>query len=135
MKDDADLGEAFFVNDRELRRRINPKLGWDRFRAALRKAEASPSRGRGLVFPKVSPLWGGRYLPAVKAWFDDENGVHEHGGAGSGAEDGLEDFNATARKPARVQTRPPRTAVLDSAPGGARSDGLSGNVRAIAARR
>jgi hypothetical protein len=38
---------ALFVDDRELHRRINPALGWEKFRAALREAERDPS------FPKA----------------------------------------------------------------------------------
>lgn len=74
--------DPLFVPDDELRRRINPALGKDRFRAAVRNEE---SRG----FPKVHKVWGGRYWPAVKAWFD------KHAGSGAGfadAEDGPENF-------------------------------------------
>jgi hypothetical protein len=124
---------SLYIDDRELRRRINPTLGWDRFRAAVRKAEATPSRHSGLVFPKVSALWGGRYWPAAKAWFDDENGVHEHGHIES-AEDGVEDFDATAGRKTRIQARAAPAAVLDRPPGRARPDGLSGNVRAFTTR-
>ena len=58
---------ALFVDDDELRRRINPKMGRDRFRAAVRAAE---QRG----FPKIHPLWSGRYWPAVQEWLDLDNG-------------------------------------------------------------
>lgn len=78
---------ALFVDDDELRRRINPKMGRDRFRAAVRAAELRS-------FPKIHPLWGGRYWPAVQEWLDSDNGRGKIGFA-SIAEDGPEDFNAT----------------------------------------
>jgi hypothetical protein len=80
---------ALFVDDDELRRRINPKMGRDRFRAAVRAAE---QRG----FHKIHPLWSGRYWPAVQVWLDSDNGAGKNG-FGSNAEDGPEDFNAPAR--------------------------------------
>jgi len=80
---------ALFVDDDELRRRINPKMGRDRFRAAVQAAEL-----RG--FPKIHPLWRGRYWPAVQEWLDSDNGA-EKNGFGSNAEDGPEHFNAPAR--------------------------------------
>jgi hypothetical protein len=80
---------ALFVDDDELRRRINPKMGRDRFRAAVRAAE---QRG----FPKIHPLWSGRYWPAVQEWLDSENGAGKNGFSPT-AEDGPENFNAPAR--------------------------------------
>jgi len=80
---------ALFVDDDELRRRINPNMGRDRFRAAVRAAE---QRG----FPKIHPLWRGRYWPAVQAWLDSEMGAGKNG-FGLSAEDGPENFNAPAR--------------------------------------
>lgn len=80
---------ALFVDDDELRRRINPKMGQDRFRAAVRAAE---QRG----FPKIHPSWGGRYWPAVQGWLDSDNGAGKNE-FGPNAEDGPEDFNATSR--------------------------------------
>jgi hypothetical protein len=80
---------AVFVDDDELRRRINPKMGRVRFRAAVRAAE---QRG----FPKIHPLWSGRYWPAVQEWLDADLGARKNG-FGSNAEDGPEDFNAPAR--------------------------------------
>jgi hypothetical protein len=84
---------SLFIDDRELRRRINPKLGWDKFRAAVRRAEQTRSIG-GRDFPRVSALWGGRYWPAVVAYLDDQNGVGEYDVGRT--EDGPEDFHATA---------------------------------------
>jgi hypothetical protein len=82
-------GFALFVDDDELRRRINPKMGRDRFRAVVRAAE---QRG----FPKSHPLWSGRYWPAVQDWLDSDNGVGKNEFL-SHAEDGPENFNAPAR--------------------------------------
>jgi hypothetical protein len=80
---------ALFVDDDELRRRINPNIGRDRFRAAVRAAE---QRG----FPKIHPLWRGRYWPAVQMWLDSEIGAGKNG-FDFNAEDGPENFNAPAR--------------------------------------
>lgn len=75
---------ALFVDDDELRRRINPKMGRDRFRAAVRAAER-----RG--FPKIHPVWRGRYWPKVQEWLDSDNGAGKNGFA-SNVEDGPEQF-------------------------------------------
>ncbi len=80
---------ALFVDDEQLRQRINPKMGRDRLHAAVRAAE---QRG----FPKIHPVWKGRYWPAVRAWLDTENGAGKNG-FGLNAEDGPEDFDAPAR--------------------------------------
>ena len=127
-----DLHAALFCDDRELRRRLNPRLGWDRFRAAIRALEQTKSAG-GLAFPQVKELFGGRYWPAVVAYLDDDNGVGNHDGTAT--EDGPEHFHATARPKARVQEGPPRPAVLDRPPGDAQPDGLPGRVHRLAARR
>jgi hypothetical protein len=81
-----------FVDDDELRRRINPKLGRERFRSAIRSLEAkSPD------FPKTHPLFRGRYWPAVKQWLDDENGLGKHARI-SAAQDGSENFDVPAQQ-------------------------------------
>lgn len=129
---DADIAGGLFVDDRELRRRLNPKLGWDRFRAAIRAAEATPSPN-GRDFPRASALWGGRYWPAVVAYLDDVNKVHTDELAVS-ADDGPEDFDAATRNAPRLQARPPWPALLDRAAIGARSDGLPASLRRFAPR-
>jgi hypothetical protein len=58
-------------------------------RAAEWKQIATLLEGRGL--PKIDPLMGGRYVPAVKAYFDREYKVGETSGA---APDGVEDLAA-----------------------------------------
>jgi hypothetical protein len=114
---------SLFVDDRELRRRINPKIGWDRFRAQVREAEL-----RG--FPTIHKGWGGRYWPKVKAWLDHENRVNDHEIA-SKIEDGQENFDAATRKGARPQRRPlspgtrPPPAVLVREERGAGHHGVS----------
>jgi hypothetical protein len=100
-----------YVTDRELHALINPRLGWDRFRAAIREAEL-----RG--FPPVQKLWGGRYWPKVKAWLDNDNRVNDHDIIAV-AQDGPENFDAAPGKHARPQTKPIRPALLDGAPGDA----------------
>jgi hypothetical protein len=128
------VDRSLFVDDRELRRRINPKLGWDRFRAAVRDAEKQRSPN-GLVFPKINALWGGRYWPAVKLWLDDDAGVTEHELTNIG-DDRPESFHASPRKKARPQVhsadRPPLL-VREARPD--QHDGLSGSVHRLAARR
>ena len=91
---------SLYCDDRELHRRIAPHLGWDRFKAALRACET-----RDPTFPRLSPLWRGRYFPAVKARLDEYERLTEHGFAGN-TEDGPEDFDAASRKNTRTETRP-----------------------------
>ena len=77
-----------FVDDNELRRRINPKVGRDRFRSVIRALEIKG-------FPRIHPLFRGRYWPAVLAWLDADNGVGKDGGTGT-ALDGPENWDASA---------------------------------------
>lgn len=44
--------------------------------------------------PKIDPLLGGRYVPAVKAWFDAQNGIGER----LGPVDGKEEWDRWGRK-------------------------------------
>ncbi len=90
-EDVIERGSAFalFVDDEELRRRINPKMGRDRFRAAVLAAE---QRG----FPKVHLLWRGRYWPAVQEWLNADNGLGMNEFR-SNANDGPEHFDAPPR--------------------------------------
>lgn len=37
--------------------------------------------------PTIDPLFGGRYVPAVKAWLDAKNGLGEKPGTADGPED------------------------------------------------
>jgi hypothetical protein len=79
---------ALFVDDEELRHRINPKIGRDRFRAMVRELELSG-------FPKIHSLFRGRYWPAVAAWLDADNGIGKHSPNAS-VEDGPEDWDGSA---------------------------------------
>lgn len=133
---DVDAGAAsdasLFVDDVELRRRINPRVGLKRFRAAVRQAEL-----RG--FPQVKALWGGRYWPAVVKWLDKDNGVHNDEVVGD-AEDGEETFGASEQRHTGAQagSRPPgrhAAVVLDGAPGRAGHPRISGQVRGLASGR
>jgi hypothetical protein len=72
-----------FVNDDELRNRINPSIGRARFRSAIQAIEANHSD-----FPRFNPLFKGRYWPAVQAWLDRHNGLRENGA--TDGEDGEE---------------------------------------------
>jgi hypothetical protein len=98
-----------YVTDRELHALINPRLGWDRFRAVIRDVEL-----RG--FPPVQKLWGGRYWPKVKAWLDNYNRINEHDTIAV-AQDGPENFDAPPRKHARSQAQQNRPALLDGPSG------------------
>jgi hypothetical protein len=80
-----------FVDDEELRQRLNPKIGKDRFRSTLRSLE------RSFDFPKASALFGGRYWPAVRAWLDNNQGVRKNG-PGTIAQDGPENFDGPAQQ-------------------------------------
>lgn len=59
-----------FLDDKELRDKINPKLGPEDFKELLRHMEIERPD-----FPKIDPRWKGRYWPAVRQWFDIENGL------------------------------------------------------------
>jgi hypothetical protein len=62
----------YYVDDRELHRRINPKLTWEQFCAAIKVLDA-----RG--FPKPDPRLAGRYWRAVVRWFNIDNGLTPDG--------------------------------------------------------
>ncbi|WP_164633819.1 hypothetical protein [Rhodopseudomonas sp. BR0G17] len=126
--EDDRSGCALYVDDDELRRRINPKIGRDRFRAIVKRAELNG-------FPKANPLWGGRYWPSVKAWLDKDNEVTNDAPLIGGAQDGPEYFDAAPRTRPRPQTRPSQPALLDGKAGGARSHGISGHLRTVASGR
>lgn len=119
-------GLPLFVDDEALRARLSPRMGRNRFRAALRAAEL-----RG--FPRIRADWGGRYWPAVKCWLDEDNGV-ENNGIVAGAEDGREHFDVAPKRKARLQDRSSRPALLDREPDHPRSDGVSGQVHRLAPR-
>jgi hypothetical protein len=127
---------SLFVQDRELHQLINPRLGWDRFRAAVKVWERDG-------FPKINSLIGGRYWRAVVAWLDSHYAAQEKSFAEE-PEDGPEDFgrgqHATTRESTRLQARPrPEgrngAAILDGAPGRAQSDGISRLMHPPSARR
>jgi hypothetical protein len=49
------------------------------------------------LFPKIDQLMGGRYVPAVKAFFDHQYGL-DHGGGPPLAPDGVEDFDGCKKQ-------------------------------------
>jgi hypothetical protein len=130
---------GLFVRDRELRRRICPDLGMDRFKAVLKTWERDG-------FPKTNALTGGRYWPAVRAWLDSRYGAHEKL-FGEDAHDGPENFgnsgrdeDGTTRQGARPQARPhPQgrntPTLLDGQAGRAQPDGFPRLICPPAARR
>jgi len=135
--DEAPASAAgLFLTDDELHRRIAPHLGRDRFRAALKVCE-----GDDPLFPRLHPLWRGRYWPALCAWFDNDQGVSGNAIVASNAQDGSENFDATARKSARPQRRPlpagarPAAAVLVREERGAGHDGLPRRLHPVAGGR
>ena len=117
---------ALFVTDDELHKLIAPHLGRDRFRAALKTCE----RGDPL-FPRINPLWGGRYWPAVRAWLDRDQEV----GSNGSVHDGPENFDASTRQSPRAKARPKSTAVLDRSAGGPRAHEFSRQVHPAAGGR
>jgi hypothetical protein len=46
-------------------------LGWERRWEFAPMAQLHEREG----MPKISPAWGGRYVPAVKAFLDTQNGL------------------------------------------------------------
>src|SRR5262245_9566322 len=121
LAEDIEDDRHLFVDDDELRRRINPKIGRNRFRSALRALEAKYPD-----FPKIHALFRGRYWPAVKAWLDDANGVRDNGQIEPG-QDGPENFDAPAQQSPRPEMAargqsPP--ALLGRQTGRARPQGL-----------
>jgi hypothetical protein len=93
-------GSHLFIDDDELRRRLNPKMGRDRFRSALRAIEE-----KHRDFPRIHALFRGRYWPAVRAWLDNKNGVRDNGRTAT-AQDGPETFDAPAQRSPRTQVAP-----------------------------
>jgi hypothetical protein len=89
-----DEAQALFVNDDELRRRINPKIGRDRFRALIRDLELR----RG--FPQKDASFDGRYWPKVLEWLNSENALG-HPYIPGGVVDGPENFDQPPRRKPR----------------------------------
>jgi hypothetical protein len=131
----ADARSALYVNDDELRRRLNPHMGRDRFLIAVRAAELAPSPN-GKIFPRVSALFDGRYWPGVVEYLDDFEKAHDHEAATAAPEPPIEHPHARFRRKARPQVHPPDgPALLVRQAGGEEPDGISGSVHRLAARR
>jgi hypothetical protein len=64
-------------------------LGTDRALEWVQIAQLLESRG----LPKIDPMMGGRYVPAVRAFFDHQYGLDRSSG-GPLSPDGLEDFQS-----------------------------------------
>lgn len=122
-----ELEPGLFVTDAQLHNELAPKLGKDAFAAAIKALEREG-------FPPKIALFRGRYFPAVKAWLDVKYGVRGNA-TGITAEDGPENFGATAGQKTGLQDRPARAALLDSQPGRARPDGFPRQVHPAPARR
>jgi hypothetical protein len=122
---DESAGE--YVGWGELRRRVSPRLGRDRFRALIDGKIARAG------FPPFREEWGGFYWPKVRRWLDSDNGVEADGFAEE-VQDGPENFDAAPKRQAGVQARPPRVAVLDRKTGGERPQGVPRRLHSVASR-
>jgi hypothetical protein len=71
-------------------------LGPDRVQGFRQMAPMLEGRG----FPKIDQLMGGRYVPAVRAFFDHQYGL-DRGAAPPLAPDGIEDFEGWRGKQKR----------------------------------
>jgi hypothetical protein len=71
-------------------------LGPERVREWDQMAPLLEARG----LPKIDPLMGGRYVPAVRAYFDHQYGL-DCGGGVPLVPDGVEDFDGWRRKQKR----------------------------------
>lgn len=117
---DADIATARFVDNKELRRRLAPTMGWDRFLAWVHALEA-----RG--FPTINKECGLRDFRKVERWLDSPAGIE----ADARIEDGPEYFdNAPPYRSSRTKARPgaaerDAAILLDGKSCRARSDGLS----------
>lgn len=125
--DDRDLEHALYIDDIELRRRINPKIGMDRFAAKIKAAEPKG-------FPTIHPVWEGRYWPAVLAYMDRDNGVTNNASIGNG-QDGAENFDAAPKRHTRPESRPTAAPLLDRQQNTARHIGIPRALHSIASRR
>ena len=65
--DPSRLAVAKFVDDEELRLRINPKMSRERFALAVKAAQK-------MGFPQISPQWCGRNWSACDRWLDKHAG-------------------------------------------------------------
>jgi hypothetical protein len=59
---------SWFASDEELGEVV---LGWERRMEFSGLAQLHERDG----MPKIDPVWGGRYVPAVKAFFDNQFGL------------------------------------------------------------
>src|SRR5215510_14661964 len=96
ISQDESYSPALFLSDDDIRLKVNPKIGKDRFRSIWRDLEQ-----RFPDFPRISRVFGGRYWPAVRAWLDDDQGVRKDA-LGTTAQDGPETFDG----PSQRQPRP-----------------------------
>lgn len=122
---------GLYVGWDELLELVSPRLGRDRFRALIKRKQASAG------FPPFDEEFAGFYWPKVSRWLDSYN----HVGADKAVEhvdheqDGPETFDAAPRKKTRLQDRTARPAVLDRQPGHARPHGVSRHLHSVATGR
>lgn len=127
-REPIDESAALYVSWDELRRRLSPTMGRDRFRAFIKTKQERAG------FPPFQQDWDGFYFPRVREWLDSENGAGANVAVTS-AEDGPENFDAAPRSRARPQARSTQPALLDRKPGHAGSDGIPRRLHPIAGGR
>jgi hypothetical protein len=119
-----------YQDDEALRAAIAPHLS----RAAFARAIGQLER---YGFPKVDPLFKGRYAPAVRAWLDTHQGLNK---TGSQVQDGQETWDNGGAKPDsgidRAQTKiRPRSAVLERRQTFSQGEGIPGALDPFTERR
>ena len=132
LRERREESAGLYVGWEELRRRIAPRLGRERFRALIK--EKTTRAG----FPPIREEWGGWYWPKVRQWLDLDNEVaadERHRGFIPTAQDGPENFDAPPRTRPRPETRQAQPAVLDRKADRARPSRVSGHLRPVAGGR
>jgi hypothetical protein len=84
--------QALYVDIDELRRRINPKIGRDRFRAIVREFELRDG------FPTKDAMWDGWYWPKVQQWLNKRNEIDDPDAVGVAPDDGPEFVHPPPRR-------------------------------------
>jgi hypothetical protein len=118
-----------YPDEDALRAAIAPHLTRAAFARALTELEA-------YGFPKVHPLFKGRYLPAVRAWLDAQAGLSK---TGPQVEDGEETWGGGQEQgagPDRPEEKErPRSSVLERRQRLAEGEGLSRALDPFTERR
>ena len=89
---------SIYVGWAELRRRVAPQIGRDRFRALIKEKITRAD------FPRFRDEWAGFYWPSVRRWLDQDNGLGSDPIARQ-AEDGPENFDAAPPRKTKPRDR------------------------------